>query len=52
MEKENKEYDIGGTDVLNELGIQIIRFTNEQVLNEVDKIIEEIKRKIEELRLK
>jgi very-short-patch-repair endonuclease len=35
---------------LNEFGIQILRFTNEQVINNTDMIIGEIKKKIEELK--
>jgi very-short-patch-repair endonuclease len=37
---------------LNEFGIEIIRFTNDQVINNTDEIIEEIKKKIEELKNK
>lgn len=44
--KENRSYDITRTTSLNEFGIQIIRFTNDQVINNVDQIIEEIKKKI------
>ncbi len=50
--KENKENDIGRDITLNEFGIQIIRFTNDQVINDIDQIIEEIKKKIEELKQK
>ncbi len=50
--KESKEYDISRDVTLNELGIQILRFTNQQVINNTDKVIEEIKKKIEELKLK
>ena len=48
---ENKEYDINRDVTLIEFGIQIIRFTNDQVINNLDQIIEEIKRKIKELKL-
>jgi very-short-patch-repair endonuclease len=44
---ENKEYDISRDIALNEFGMQIIRFTNDQVINETNKVIEEIKRTIE-----
>ena len=52
LSKENKESDISRDITLNEFGIQIIRFTNDQVINDIDQIIEEIKRKIEELKQK
>jgi very-short-patch-repair endonuclease len=52
LSKENKENDIGRDITLNEFGIQIIRFTNDQVINDIDQIIEEIKKKIEELKQK
>ena len=52
LSKENREYDINRDITLNEFGIQIIRFTNEEVINNIDKIIEEIKKKIEELKKK
>jgi len=52
LSKENKENDIGRDIILNEFGIQIIRFTNDQVINDIDQIIEEIKKKIEELKQK
>ena len=49
---ENKEYDITRDIVLNELGIQIMRFTNEEVINEREKVVEEIKRVIGVLKQK
>ena len=50
--KENKEYDIGRAIFLNEFGIEIIRFTNDQVINETDFVIEAIEKNISELKLK
>lgn len=50
--KENHEYDINRDATLSEFGIQIIRFTNDQVINNIENVIEEIKKKIEELKLK
>ncbi len=52
LSKENKESDISRDITLNEFGIQIIRFTNDQVINNLDHIIDEIKKKIEELKQK
>jgi len=48
----NKEYDITRDTTLNELGIQIIRFTNDQVLKEIDTVTKEIIQIIEALKLK
>ena len=50
LSKENKEYDIGREITLNEFGIEIIRFTNEQVINETDRVIKVIADKITELK--
>lgn len=52
LAKENKEYDISRDITLAEFGIKILRFTNDQVLNNIHKVIEEIKNKIEELKLR
>ena len=49
---ENKKYDVGRDITLRELGIQIIRFTNDQVIGETDNVIDQIKRTIETLKLK
>jgi cyclase len=48
--KENKEYDIGREITLNEFGIEIIRFTNDQVINETEHVIKAIIEKITELK--
>ena len=50
LSSEKKEYDISRDITLNDLGIEIIRFTNDQVINETSKVIEEIKRTIEALK--
>ena len=44
---ENEEYDISRGIILNEFGIEIIRFTNHQVINETDYVIQVLKSKIE-----
>lgn len=41
---ENKEYDIGRSEILNDFGITVIRFSNEQIINEIDKTIIKIKK--------
>lgn len=40
---ENQEYDQNRTDQLNEIGITVIRFTNEDVNNNLDEVINAIK---------
>jgi cyclase len=52
LRAENKEYDISREVILKELGIEIIRFTNNQAINETDMVLEEIKRTIEILKQK
>ncbi|TCD26279.1 endonuclease domain-containing protein [Pedobacter psychrodurus] len=41
---ENQEYDQNRTDELKQIGITVIRFTNEDVNNNLDKVINVIKR--------
>lgn len=43
--KEQKEYDIGRTGELNYWGIEVIRFSNEEVEKSMSKVIETIKQK-------
>lgn len=50
LASENREYDISRDITLNELGIQIIRFTNEMAIKKTDWVIEEIKSKIAALK--
>jgi|SRR5687767_3765426 len=50
LKKENREYDIDREVTLNEFGIEIIRFSNDQIIKETDFVIERIKKKIEELK--
>jgi len=52
LKKEKREYDIDREVILNEFGIEIIRFRNDQVLKELDTVIERIIEKIEELKEK
>ena len=44
QKEEQKEYDIKRTDDLNFLNIRVIRFTNEDVENNIDKVLSEIKK--------
>ena len=50
LSKENKEYDVGREITLSEFGIEIIRFTNDQLTNEIEHVIEVIGEKIAELK--
>jgi len=49
LAKEISEYDNGRTYDIEKFGIRIIRFTNEQVLNNIDIVQQEILIKIHEL---
>ena len=49
-EKEQKEFDEQRTQYLNEFGIEVIRFTNEEVLNNIDNVLVNIK-KVSEARI-
>ena len=50
LRSENKEYDISREIILKEFQIEILRFTNDEVINEPGLVIEKIKRRIEALR--
>ena len=39
-------YDLGRTEVLNNFGLKVIRFTNNQILCSLDSVIEKIQREI------
>ncbi len=40
--EEQKDYDIGRTYELNELGITVIRFTNQKVFNKTEEVLNQI----------
>ena len=50
LHAENKEYDISRENILKEFQIEILRFTNDEVNNGPDLVIEKIKRTIELLK--
>ena len=50
LRSENKEYDISRDIILKEFKIEILRFTNDEVINEPDLVIEKIRRTIEILK--
>jgi len=49
LENEKKEYDLGRTVEMEKFGIRIIRFTNDQILFNMDNVINEIYKAITEL---
>lgn len=42
--KDQKEYDLGGEADLRIHGIEILRFTNEEIENEIVKVVDKIQR--------
>jgi very-short-patch-repair endonuclease len=46
---EYQAHDIGRSDVLNDFGITVIRFTNEQILEEIDTTIYQIETIVKQL---
>ena len=46
--EEQKIYDDARTKFLNQFGLELIRFTNDEVINNTEKVIKEIKNSIEE----
>jgi imidazole glycerol-phosphate synthase subunit HisF len=52
LNRENREWDITREVTLNEFGIDIIRFTNEEVLNNIEIVMQRRKERILRLKLK
>ena len=50
LSKENMEYDQMRTQLLNQYHLQVIRFTNEEVLKNIQQVLNLIKTKIEQIR--
>ena len=42
LKKENKEYDYGRTYELERLGLRVIRFSNDEILKNIEKVKNEI----------
>lgn len=40
----NRQYDKARTDVLAELGLRIIRFSNDEVMNDIERVLERIEK--------
>ena len=48
--EEAKDYDLNRTAEIENLGITILRFKNEEVLSKLPKVINEIRKKVEQLK--
>jgi very-short-patch-repair endonuclease len=46
---EYEKHDIGRSEMLNDFGITVIRFTNEQILNDLDGTIKQIENEVRKL---
>ena len=46
---ENKVYDIGRSQILNDFGITVIRFSNDQIIDDIEGTIIKIRKKVEQL---
>ena len=42
-ESDSKEYDLARTSLLSQYGIKVVRFWNEEVINETEKVLEKIR---------
>lgn len=42
LSKEQAEYDQNRTEELRKIGVRVLRFTNEQVLNQMGEVVEDI----------
>lgn len=49
LNRDKIEYDKDRTELFNNFQIKVIRFTNSQILNKIDYVLEEIKKDIEYL---
>jgi len=47
--KKNQEYDKLRTECLNEFKIEVVRFTNSEVMNNLDAVLQKIKERISKL---
>jgi len=46
---EYQEHDRGRSEILNDFGITVIRFTNEQIIEKIDSIVEQIETVVQKL---
>ena len=49
IHETQKDYDELRTTIINELGMQVFRFSNTEVLNEIDIVVEKLEKIIDEL---
>jgi len=47
--QDHQNHDQGRTEVFNDFGVKVIRFTNEQILGEIDSTINQIKETCDKL---
>jgi len=48
LDKKNKEYDLGRTAELEKFGIKVLRFTNDEVIFNIESVINKIQKVINE----
>jgi len=46
---EHHNHDLGRTDILNDFGITVVRFSNEQIINKIDYTVNQIEKISEKL---
>jgi very-short-patch-repair endonuclease len=46
---EYQAYDIGRSEILNDFGIKVIRFTNEQIIEDIENVIKNIEKNVIQL---
>jgi very-short-patch-repair endonuclease len=46
---ENQDYDIGRSEILNDFGIKVIRFSNEQIIEDIEEVISNIEKIVKRL---
>jgi very-short-patch-repair endonuclease len=46
---ENKVYDIGRSQVLNDFGITLIRFSNNQIIDDIENVLRSIEENVKQL---
>ena len=43
---ESREYDVGRTAVLNALGIRVVRYTNDEVMKNLEGVYDDLARRV------
>jgi very-short-patch-repair endonuclease len=46
---ENKDYEIERSEIFNDFGISVIRFSNDQIIEDIDGAIKEIEKNVRQL---